>query len=153
MSKARKDPQKRKLREKAVRQKVLTSRTELRQERKLQMEELRKERQMQIMNNGVVLPAKPGHPEAAARREAEQSKKIADKLAHNLEILKALEKEFEAEEKRRNELNQNLESEGHSTMKEKMDALHEKALKLKGDADALAEAEANYVAQQNLEEK
>ena len=153
MSKARKDPQKRKLRQKAVREKVLASRAELRLERKLQKEEMIKEMEMQVMNNGVVPPAKPGHPEAAARREAEQSKKIADKLAHNLEILKALEKEFEEEEGRRNELNQKLESEGYTTMKEKMNALHEKALKLKGDADALAQAEADYVAQQNSEQK
>jgi predicted alpha/beta-fold hydrolase len=35
------------------------------------------------------------------------------------------------------------------TMKEKMNALHEKALKMKGDAEALAKAESDYVAQHN----
>lgn len=149
MSKSRNNPQKRKLREKAVRQKVLVNREELRAERRAQQEEIIKERERFILEHGQVPQAKPGNPEAASRRDAEQSRKIAEKLAHNLEILKILENEYEEEQSRRNEVNEKLESEGYKTMKEKMNALHEKALRMKGDAEALAKAESDYVAQQN----
>lgn len=149
MSRSRNNPQKRKLREKAVRQKILVNREELRIERRAQQEELIKDKERFLLEHGQIPQAKPGNPESAARCDAKQSKKIVEKLAHNLEILKVLEKEYEDEQSRRNEVNEKLESEGYKTMKEKMNALHEKALKMKGDAEALAKAESDYVAQHN----
>ena len=64
----------------------------------------------------------------------------SEKLKKNLEILRELEQQYEQEQAVRKNLNDKLESEGYLTMKEKMDALHEKALKTQKVADDLAEA-------------
>ena len=57
-----------------------------------------------------------------------------------MEILRNLEQEYEREQASRKEINDRLESEGYMTMKDKMDALHEKALKMQRVADDLEEA-------------
>jgi lipoate-protein ligase A len=54
--------------------------------------------------------------------------------------LKNLEQEYENEQSNRKNINDKLESEGYKTMKEKMDALHEKALSMEKVANDLAEA-------------
>lgn len=138
MSLSRKEIEKRKAREKAVRKKVLAQRDELRKERKLVEDERRREYEMWKLEHGAAKPALPGNPEAAAKAEAERAKVVADKLQKNLEILKALESEFDREQSIRKELNEKLEGEGYTTMKEKMAALHEKALKMKEVADQQA---------------
>ena len=140
MSLSRKQIEKRKQRDKDVRKKVLERRTEIRTERKLVEEERSKEREMYEIEHGKVRPALPGNPELAQKVLAERESKVAEKLRKNIEILKHLENEYEKEQASRNNLNQPLESEGHMTMKEKMDALHEKALKMQRVADDLDEA-------------
>jgi hypothetical protein len=49
---------------------------------------------------------------------------IRARLDHNLEILKALEEEYDKEMEARQGRNSDLEEDGCSTLKEKMDALH-----------------------------
>lgn len=46
-------------------------------------------------------------------------------LEHNLEILKALEEEYDKEMKNRQEVNKQLEAEGYIDLKSKMDAVSE----------------------------
>ena len=149
MSLSRKEIEKRKAREKAVRKKVLEQRVELRKERKLIEEEKQKELERYILEHGKTTSALPGNPELAAQREAERTKKAADKIAKNLELLKNLQAEFEKEQEMRKQLNEGLEAEGYETLKEKMDALAQKSTKIKEVAERLAEHEANYAAQQN----
>lgn len=55
---------------------------------------------------------------------------IKAKLQHNMEILKALQDEYEADQQRRKEVNEKLEAEGHKTLKEKMDHINEVAQNL-----------------------
>jgi hypothetical protein len=140
MSLSRKQIEKRKVREESVRKKVLEQREEIRRERKLVENERSKEREMHKIEYGYTPPALPGNAELAKIRQAEREKKISEKLKHNLEILKNLEQEYENEQSSRKNINDKLESEGYKTMKEKMDALHEKALSMKKVADDLAEA-------------
>jgi hypothetical protein len=139
MSLSRKEIEKRKAREKAVRKKVLAQRDQLRMERKLVEEERQREYEMWKLEHGATKPALPGNPEAAAKAELERARVIAEKLQKNLEILKALEAEYDREQAVRTELNEKLEDEGYKTMKEKMAALHEKARKMKEDAERMAE--------------
>ena len=72
-----------------------------------------------------------------SKKEAERAKAVANKLQRNLEILKALEAEYDTEQANRKTLNDKLESEGYNTMKDKMAALHEKALKMKEVAEKI----------------
>ena len=140
MSLSRKEIQKRKQREVAVRKKVLEQRSELRSERKKVEEEKRKEFELWKLEHGTTPAALPGNPELAAIKQAEREQKVADKLKKNLEILRDLERQYEQEQAARNNINEQLESEGYLTMKEKMDALHEKALKMEKVANDLEEA-------------
>lgn len=140
MSLSRKEIQKRKQREIAVRKKVLEQRSEIRAERKRVEEERVRELKMHRLEHGSIPPALPGNPELAAIRQAEREKKISEKLNKNLEILRALEKEYENEQVNRKNINNQLESEGYLTMKEKMNALHQKALNMQKVADDLKEA-------------
>lgn len=126
MSKARKDPQKRKLREKAVRQKVLARRDEIRAERKAMREEVIKDLEMQQLEHGKVQQLLPGNPEAAERKLVEREQKVVSKLKKNLEILKELEAEYDREQSSRKTVNEQLEAEGFKTIKDKMDALQKK---------------------------
>lgn len=148
MSLSRKEIQKRKEREKSVRKKVLEQRQELRKERKLMEEEQRKERERYILEHGQTPAALPGNPDLAAAKEVERTRKAADKIAKNLELLKNLQSEFEKEQAIRQQFNENLESEGYKTLKEKMDAIAEKSTKIKEVAEKLAEHEENYAAKQ-----
>lgn len=147
MSLSRKEIEKRKAREKAVRKKVLAQRDELRKERKLVEAERQREYEMWKLEHGTAKPALPGNPEVAAKVEAERAKAVAEKLQKNLEILKALEAEYDREQAVRNELNEKLEGEGYTTMKEKMAALHDKALKMKEVADQQAKDAAEKAAE------
>jgi len=140
MSLSRKDIEKRKQREIAVRKKVLERREEIRKERKEVESERRKEREMYLLEHGHTPPALPGNPELAEQKKAERDQKIAEKLKKNLEILKDLEAEYEKEQSSRKQINEKLESEGFMSMKEKMDALHEKALKTQRVIDDIEEA-------------
>lgn len=140
MSLSRKDIQKRKQREKNVRKKVLERRDEIRKERKLVEEERNKEREMFLLEHGHTKAALPGNPELAEIKKAEREKKVSEKLKRNLAILKNLEQEYENEQAIRSKLNNQLEDEGYMSMKEKMDALHAKALNMQKVANDLAEA-------------
>jgi hypothetical protein len=153
MSLSRKEIQKRKERQESVRKKLAEQRTEIRKERKLVEEERNREREMWKLEYGKTPPALPGNPELAAIKQAERDRKISEKLNHNLEILRSLEQEYEREQSSRKNINDNLEAEGYMTMKDKMDALHEKALKMKRVADDLEEAANMCAANKNCDIK
>ena len=142
---------KKKQRERAVKSKVLIRRTTLRKFRKEEEESQRKFEESQTIMHGKLTPIVT-NPELLAQRESARSKAVQDKLHQNLEILQALEEEYEAEQAARAEMNDKLESEGHKTMREKMDALHKKALELTGKAEPLAQAEKEYAEQHNNKE-
>jgi hypothetical protein len=63
--------------------------------------------------------------EAATETEDEAIKK---QLAHNLEILEALEKEYDQEQEAKKKLNVDLEGQGFSTLEEKMEYLQQIAV-------------------------
>ena len=142
---------KKKEREKVAKERVMRRREQLRKDRKIVAEEKRKEQEAHDIVHGRPQPILKD-PAAIAQREAAQARIVSEKLKKNLEILEALEREYDAEQATRAEMNTKLESEGHTTMREKMDALHKKALAMTGKAEELAQATAEYAAQHNEEE-
>lgn len=134
---------KKKERERLVRAKVLGRREAIRRDRKEEQESQRKFEESQTTMHGKLKPIVT-NPELLAQLESARAKANSDKLKQNLEILEALEQEYEAEQAARSQMNEKLESEGHKTIREKMDALHDKALALTGKAEALAEAKEQY---------
>ncbi len=120
MNKKKKKEKKKKDRERRVKKEVLTRRDKKRQESKYEKEldrEVRANRSLSEKPEPFVKPV------FTVREDAE----IMSQLEHNLERLKALEEQYIAEEKKRVELNDQLEEEGYSTLEEKMKALGEKA--------------------------
>lgn len=125
-SKEQRKLQKRKERERAVRQKLLAQQAVTTAKRQTDMAEMREQK--------------------AARKEfraaQNQQKRVKDwadgfvenlsklpeatrqKILHNLEVLKALEEEYKNEQSARQNVNNELESEGHMSLSEKLTALH-----------------------------
>lgn len=142
---------KKKDRERLAHARVVQRRDVLRAQRKLSEEEERKRQEIEYMTHGKPQPIIVDE-EKAAEREAAKARAVTDQLKKNLEILEALEQEYEQEQQVRVEVNEKLESEGYMSIKQKMDALHQKALEMTGKAELLAEAQEEYVAQQKEEE-
>jgi hypothetical protein len=66
-------------------------------------------------------------PEARKKMEEQRVEDIQKQLEKNLAILEALEEEYEKEVAEKEKLNAELEKEGLTTLKEKLDALEQKA--------------------------
>ena len=143
MSNQKQKEKKKKNHERASRAKVLQRREELRVEKKLAYEEERKRQEIEFAAYGKQQPIIVDEKKAA-ERDAMKSAAVAEQLKKNLEILEALEQEYDQEHQRRTEVNQKLESEGYISIKDKMDALHQKALEMTGKAEELAEAREKY---------
>jgi hypothetical protein len=58
--------------------------------------------------------------------EEGKTEMVKRRLEHNMQILEALEVEYLADQERRKEVNEELEAEGHETLKDKLDALEDK---------------------------
>ena len=131
MRKEQKVARKRKEREKESKAKVLRRRQALRRDRKIEMEKAKKEAEFAPKQNPIInlkneLPT--------SREEA-----IHDQLLKNQQILKALEEEYEKEQKTRQGINSSLETEGHESLQDKIAAMHKKAVDSQGlgnDGDA-----------------
>lgn len=142
---------KKKDREKESHAKVIRRREFMRAQRKLAQEEERVRKEIDNLSNGKLKPIIVDE-KAAEERDAAKTRAISEQLKKNLEILEALEQEYEQEQNSKIEVNQKLESEGYMSIKQKMDALHQKALEMTGKAELLSEAQKEYDAQQNEEE-
>lgn len=130
MTSQRQKFQKKKDRERSVRKKVLRRREAIRTEAKEKREEeLRLETEHQL-RNGKQEPILTD-PVKIARREAQKAAMVEERLKKNLQILEALEAEYEQEHQQREDANKLLEGEGHKSIKEKMQALYAKTLKFK----------------------
>lgn len=79
-------------------------------------------------------------PEKKASMAEVEKKRISDRLQHNMEILKALEDEYERDMAKKQEINERLEAEGHLTLKDKMNALEAAARKSDGESSSEAHA-------------
>lgn len=76
-------------------------------------------------------------PERQAEIEASEEAKVRERLERNMQILKALEEEYEAEQNRKREFNEELESMGHEALKDKLNALEGEARVEHGEDSAV----------------
>lgn len=119
MNKDRRKFKKKTERQSKVKSKILNIRSKIREEAKKRKEEARLEKRFRIK----LAPFKKDsaldstEPEVLEARKVDWVKK---KLEHNMKILEALEKEMEAEEQQRQELNDSLETKGAFDLKDKM---------------------------------
>lgn len=89
----------------------------------------KQEKQAKKLENKFREKAKPiiKDPDKKAKMEEVENQKRLKKLQKNLEVLKALEDEYQKEVDLKNKINQELEAEGHITLPEKFKALEERA--------------------------
>jgi hypothetical protein len=136
MSKKLQD-KKKKQREERAKERVLARRAAIQKHRK---EETRRQL-FEKKFSQKVLPIL-NDPEQVAAREERIKNRVLEKLKHNEEILQALEDQYNEEQKVRSEINAELESEGHTKFKDKMDALEKKIL----NNDLKAETPLSFIA-------
>lgn len=142
MTSKKQKERKKKAREQIARMRVLSRRVKLRKERKEILEQQQKEEHARQIVHGKSMPFVKMTQEEREVQEAARAMVVKTKLEENMQILEALEQEYDAEQASRDHVNAQLEAEGHKSMKEKMDALHEKALKITGKDKELEEARA-----------
>lgn len=85
----------------------------------------REERRAAVLENRFREKMKPivKDPEKARAMAEAEGRKVMERLQRNAEILKALEEEYERETSQKRAVNERLESEGHSTLQDKLGAL------------------------------
>jgi len=127
MASSKRKFQKKKDREKAVQVKVANRREALQRDRKAARQMQLREIEIEKLVSGKNRPFVNSQQKDSLLDEL-QDNKIKDQLKHNLEILEALEAEYEAEQRNREKINADLENEGHLTLQEKVKALYEKSL-------------------------
>lgn len=77
-------------------------------------------------------------PEKRAELEASEQEKVKQRIERNMQILKALEEEYEAEQNRKREINLELEAQGHETLKEKLNIIEGSARVSDGEVSSEA---------------
>lgn len=77
-------------------------------------------------------------PEKRAEIDASEENRAKERLERNMQILKALEEEYEADQAKRREINLILESQGHETLKDKLNAMESVARESEGEASSEA---------------
>lgn len=140
MSIQKRKERKKRLRKEQTKIRVTKRRAVLHEKRKLETQERERQAHMDELMHGKTKPIVT-NPEKLVQIEASRQKAAMEKLEKNLQLLESLEKEYEAEEAMRANINASLEAEGHNTLKEKMDALHQKALEITGKAQELKDAQ------------
>jgi hypothetical protein len=115
MSNTRKQQQKKKDRERAVRKKILARREKIRAEAK-------ERRKLDLEEHESRTRLRPINKEEWAMAQKLHELQVKMQLEHNMEILKGLEQEYMAELKKRNEYLEQLRREGQS---EKLQELEE----------------------------
>jgi len=117
MSRKKLREKKKKARERKAKEKVLKNRTKMRAKAK-------HEREVAKIDDEHSYKQQPYmKPETRERIKAEKDEQVRQQLEHNMEILKALEEEYEADVQARAELNDELEANGHETLQEKLDTI------------------------------
>jgi hypothetical protein len=129
---------KKKEREKKVKVKLAKRREAIRKEAKERAHEEQLEREAFELRNGKPEPIL-NDPAAIAAREERKKAQVQERLERNLKILEALEKEYDDTHAAHENIQKNLEAEGHKSIKDKLAALHAKAKEMQSMNAALEE--------------
>lgn len=145
MSKKQQERKKKK-RQEIAKNRVLKRREFIRQEKKksLMEEKLEKETNESVYGKTQPIVNKDSLSCSIEEEAKDLPEDVKEKIQHNMKILEALEEEYDKEVNQRKKINDKLEKEGHTTMKEKMDALHQKALEMEGKLESMEQAQKEY---------
>lgn len=147
MASKKQKERKKKKREEIARKRVLRRREAFRRQKKQSMQEKISEMEAEEKAFGKMKPFVKNDASVlndALKEIRDKDKEIHSRIEHNLKILEALEEEYDKENAARKEINQKLENEGYMTIKDKMDALHKKALELEGISKQMEEAQKEF---------
>ena len=123
MKKNEKLAKKRKDREKKSHAKVLLRREAIRKERKEIVRQNLLEKSLSPKKTPIV-----NNRELQLEQEEKKIEKIKEQLLKNQEILKVLEEQYNQEQDARNQINENLESEGNLSLQDKLSAMHKSVI-------------------------
>lgn len=129
---------KKKEREKKVKVKLARRREAIRKDAKERSMQERLEKEAFELRNGKPEPFL-NDPAAVAAREERKKAQVQERLERNLKILEALEKEYDDSNAARDNIQKNLEAEGHKSIKDKLAALAAKAKEMASMDEALKE--------------
>lgn len=133
--------QKRKKREKEAKKKVADQRQKRIEERSEINKQLKKVKRIEKLQKEMIAMDQP----AEFQKLASLGDESLNQLEKNIEILKGLEKEFMEEQKRRQEINEELEDQGYITLDEKLKATQEEIVnQQKFDAEVGVGGSADY---------
>lgn len=124
---------KKKERQKIAKERVLRRRTAMQAMRKEDAKKAKLEKTLSPKAQPIV-----NDPFLREMREKSRTDSVQAQIEKNFQLLQALEEEYDKEQAMRKQINDNLESEGHLTFKEKLDALEQKALE-KGEPNEVLE--------------
>ncbi len=122
MKKEEKIAKKRKERAKKSKAKILKIRENIRKERKEEKKKFLLEQSSKPKQNPILNMKKKN------QTIDNKDEKIRDQLLQNQQILKALEEEYEKEQSNRQNLNSNLEDQGHGNLQDKLNAMHKQVV-------------------------
>jgi len=126
MKKEDKISKKRKEREKSSYIKVLRRRDAIRRERKAEEQKNLKEAQFAPKKDPII-NIKKNNP-----NDVKADENIREQLIKNQQILKALEEEYDKEKKSREDINCSLQSDGHESLQDKLQAIHKSVVESQG---------------------
>lgn len=121
MTNEKRKEKKKKDKERQTKDRVLRRREAIREQARLEKKQAKLEHKFRDRIAPIVNAKEPETKE-------EKEERVQKQLEHNVKILEALEDEYLKDQDVRKEINEELEAEGHSTFKEKMDAMEEKAI-------------------------
>jgi len=116
---------KKKAREKKSKEKVLKRREVLRKQKREERAEEKDRRYYEV--KGQTFRKEPAVTPQTQVRDPSKVKEVKARLEHNMEILKALEAEYDQEQEMRKKTHDKLEADGATTLREKMDLIAETA--------------------------
>lgn len=122
MSTKKQKERKKKKREEIAKKRVQTRRNILAKDKKERVRSARLERKFRRRIDPIV-----NDPNKKILIEEAKKEKNMNQIKKNIELLKALEAEYVKEQEHKKYVNQQLESEGHVSLKEKLEALNLKA--------------------------
>jgi len=128
MSNKKLKEKKKKARERKSKAKVLKKRAEIRAKAKYEKQLEEEHEESRSKPQPYMKPeTRRRLNEEQQQQAAERDAQIKEQLEHNLEVLKALEEEYLADQEAKKQANEELEAEGYNTLQEKLDVLAERA--------------------------
>jgi hypothetical protein len=117
-----------KIRERKKKQRELESKKKVQKRREVLRKQAKYDKQL---DNDVRASREKLMPYVSPEKER---LRVQKQIEHNMQLIKGLEDEYEREQATRRQINDKLESEGHETLQEKVEAMGKEAIALADEA-------------------